>query len=48
VEEVAQRGANHSPIRGAACHYLADVAKGRNVRVMMPYLLSRSARRVVR
>jgi len=37
AEEVAQRGGNHSAIQGAAYHYLIDVAKGRNVRVMRPY-----------
>jgi glucose-6-phosphate isomerase len=37
VDEVTQRGANHPAIQGAAYHYLTDVAKGRNVRVLMPY-----------
>src|ERR671938_312169 len=37
VHEVTQRGANHPAVEGAAYHYLMDVSKGRNVRVMMPY-----------
>jgi glucose-6-phosphate isomerase len=37
VDEVTQRGANHPAVEGAAYHYLMDVSKGRNVRVMMPY-----------
>jgi glucose-6-phosphate isomerase len=37
VDEVTQRGANHPAIQGAAYHYLTDVAKGRNIRVLMPY-----------
>ncbi len=37
VDEVAQRGAEHPAILGAAYYYLMDTLKGRNVRVMMPY-----------
>jgi len=37
VDEVTQKGADHYAIQGAAYHYLLDLAKGRNVRVMMPY-----------
>jgi glucose-6-phosphate isomerase len=37
VDEVEKRGAKHAAVEGAAYHYLMDVSKGRNVRVMMPY-----------
>ena len=35
--EVAERGADHPAVEGAAYHYLMDTVHGRNVRVMMPY-----------
>ena len=35
--EVAEMGAAHPAVQGAAYHYLMDASKGRNVRVMMPY-----------
>jgi glucose-6-phosphate isomerase len=34
---VTERGADHPAVEGAAFHYLMDTARGRNVRVMMPY-----------
>lgn len=37
VDEVDSQGADHPALRGAALYYLADTAKGRNVRVMMAY-----------
>jgi glucose-6-phosphate isomerase len=37
VDEVNERGAEHPAVVGAAMHYLIDTARGRNVRVMMPY-----------
>ncbi len=37
VDEVAERGAQHPSVEGAAYHYLMDASKGRNVRVMMSY-----------
>jgi glucose-6-phosphate isomerase len=37
VDEVMQDGLDHPAVQGAAYHYLMDAAKGRNVRVMMPY-----------
>ena len=37
AEEVADRGVDHPAVEGAALHYLMDTARGRNVRVMMPY-----------
>jgi glucose-6-phosphate isomerase len=37
VDEVNERGAEHPAVVGAAMHYLMDTARGRNVRVMMPY-----------
>ncbi len=37
VDEVMEEGLDHGTIKGAALHYLMDTAKGRNVRVMMPY-----------
>jgi glucose-6-phosphate isomerase len=35
--EVTERGADHPAVEGATYHYLMDTARGRNVRVMMPY-----------
>ena len=37
VDEVAGEGTEHPAVLGAAYHYLMDVERGRNVRVMMPY-----------
>src|ERR671910_1399013 len=37
VDEVGEQGAEHPAAIGAAMHYLMDTARGRNVRVMMPY-----------
>ncbi|MGH3090117.1 MAG: glucose-6-phosphate isomerase [Rubrobacteraceae bacterium] len=37
VDEVKKRGAEHPAAVGAAMHFLMDTARGRNVRVMMPY-----------
>src|SRR5918994_7190133 len=37
VDEVNEQGADHPAVVGAAMHYLMDTARGRNVRVMMPY-----------
>ena len=37
VDEVEEQGAGHPAVTGAAMHYLMDTARGRNVRVMMPY-----------
>ena len=37
ANEVTERGADHPAVEGAALHYLMDTARGRNVRVMMPY-----------
>jgi glucose-6-phosphate isomerase len=37
VDEVNEQGAEHPAVTGAAMHYLMDTARGRNVRVMMPY-----------
>jgi glucose-6-phosphate isomerase len=37
VDEVTERRVDHPAAQGAAYHYLMDTAKGRNVRVMMPY-----------
>ena len=37
TDEVAEMGASHPAVQGAAYHYLMDMNKGRNVRVMMPY-----------
>ena len=37
AREVAEMGAEHPAVQGAAYHYLMDTNKGRNVRVMMPY-----------
>jgi glucose-6-phosphate isomerase len=37
VDEVEAQGADHPAVVGAAMHYLMDTARGRNVRVMMPY-----------
>src|SRR5215210_392309 len=37
AEEVADRGVDYPAVEGAALHYLMDTARGRNVRVMMPY-----------
>jgi glucose-6-phosphate isomerase len=37
VDEVTREGADHPALEGAALQYLMDVAKGRNIRVMMPY-----------
>jgi glucose-6-phosphate isomerase len=37
VDEVKEQGAEHPVVVGAAMHYLMDTARGRNVRVMMPY-----------
>ena len=35
--EQHEQGAEHPAVVGAAMHYLMDTARGRNVRVMMPY-----------
>jgi glucose-6-phosphate isomerase len=37
VDEVTEEGTDHPAVEGAALHYLMDTARGRNVRVMMPY-----------
>jgi len=37
ASEVAERGGDHPAVQGAAYYYLMDTARGRNVRVMMPY-----------
>jgi glucose-6-phosphate isomerase len=37
ADEVTERGVDHPAVEGAALHYLMDTARGRNVRVMMPY-----------
>jgi glucose-6-phosphate isomerase len=37
VDEVNEQGVEHPVVVGAAMHYLIDTARGRNVRVMMPY-----------
>jgi glucose-6-phosphate isomerase len=37
VDEVTREGADHPALERAALQYLMDVAKGRNIRVMMPY-----------
>ncbi len=37
VDEVTEEGPEHAAVEGAALHYLMDTARGRNVRVMMPY-----------
>ena len=37
VDEVEAQGADHPAVVGATMHYLMDTARGRNVRVMMPY-----------
>jgi glucose-6-phosphate isomerase len=37
VDEVMEEGSDHPAVKGAAFYYLLDTAKGRNVRVMMPY-----------
>ncbi len=37
VDEVNEQGAGHPAVVGASMHYLMDTARGRNVRVMMPY-----------
>ncbi len=37
VDEVEEQRAEHPAVVGAAMHYLMDTARGRNVRVMMPY-----------
>ena len=37
VDEVQEHGPEHPAVVGAAMHYLMDTARGRNVRVMMPY-----------
>jgi glucose-6-phosphate isomerase len=37
ADEVEEGGLDHPIVQGAAYHYLMDTAKGRNVRVMMPY-----------
>lgn len=37
VDEVNEQKAEHPAVVGAAMHYLMDTARGRNVRVMMPY-----------
>ena len=37
ADEVREMGADHPALEGAAYHYLMDTARGRNVRVMMPY-----------
>jgi glucose-6-phosphate isomerase len=37
ADEVEEGGLDHPTVQGAAYHYLMDTAKGRNVRVMMPY-----------
>jgi glucose-6-phosphate isomerase len=37
VDEVNEEGVEHPAVVGAAMHYLMDTARGRNVRVMMPY-----------
>jgi glucose-6-phosphate isomerase len=37
ASEVVERGGDHPAIQGAAYYYLMDTARGRNVRVMMPY-----------
>jgi glucose-6-phosphate isomerase len=37
VDEVNEQRAEHPAVVGAAMHYLMDTARGRNVRVMMPY-----------
>ena len=37
ADEVAELGAVHPAVQGAAYHYLMDTNKRRNVRVMMPY-----------
>jgi len=38
VDEVEAQGAGHPAVVGAAMHYLMDTGRGRNVRVMMPYV----------
>src|SRR5918995_1297626 len=37
ADEVKERGADHPAVEGAVLHYLMDTARGRNVRVIMPY-----------
>ena len=37
VDEVREQGPGHPAVVGAAMHFLMDTARGRNVRVMMPY-----------
>jgi glucose-6-phosphate isomerase len=37
VDEVVEERGDHPALVGAALHYLMDVSRGRNVRVMMPY-----------
>ncbi len=37
VDEVNEQREEHPAVVGAAMHYLMDTARGRNVRVMMPY-----------
>src|SRR5918995_5046759 len=37
ADEVEEGGLDHPTVQGAALHYLMDTARGRNVRVIMPY-----------
>lgn len=37
ADEVIEKGTEHPAVEGAAYHYLMDTARGRNIRVMMPY-----------
>jgi glucose-6-phosphate isomerase len=37
VDEVTEKGPEHPAVEGAGYYYLMDTARGRNVRVMMPY-----------
>ena len=37
VDEVNEQREEHPAVVGAAMHYLMDTARGRNIRVMMPY-----------
>jgi glucose-6-phosphate isomerase len=37
VDEVNEQREEHPAVTGAAMHYLMDTARGRNIRVMMPY-----------
>ncbi|MDQ3913574.1 MAG: glucose-6-phosphate isomerase [Actinomycetota bacterium] len=37
ADEVIEKGTEHPAVEGAAYHYLMNTARGRNIRVMMPY-----------